>query len=380
MKNVFLLLIGFSLFLILYSYFFYPALLFVYSKLRRSVTPGKLEDKDLPRVSVVIAAHNEEKVIEDKIRNTLELDYPRDKIEILIGSDGSDDKTDEICMRHLDHIIFERIEPRQGKPNVLNTLVENAGGEILLFTDANTMLEKKCLTKMVCHMMVNSVGAVCGRLILKSKGQGLESYEKLYWSYESKMKEIESRVFSTFASNGAIYAVRKELFRKIPVQTIIDDFWISLDVLEQGKRILFEKDARAYEYVSDNIVDEFWRKVRIGSGCVQTFTKRPFIRNQCNPFIHFAYYSHKVIRWIVPFLLILLYFMILILSSDPVYFVAFHVCNFFLFVAALGVLLDIRIKILSHISYFTLFNFALLYGYVRYVIGKGSVIWRRAER
>lgn len=371
-----------SSFLILYTYVFYPIILIIYSKIKKNDN-NKINDIEknefAPDVSVLIAAHNEEKVIEEKIKNTLEIDYPHEKIEIRIGSDGSEDKTDEICRKYLDRINFIKIKPRQGKPNVLNTLYNGARGDILLLTDANTIIEKNALKKMLVHFVDDSVGAVCGRLALLSKSHCLESYEKNYWNYESKIKHLESLAYSTLASNGGIYMVRRSLFRGIPKYTIIDDFWISLTILEQGKRIVFENDALAYENVSDSIKDEFWRKVRIGSGNMQTFMHKPIllIRNQ---FPLFSYYSHKVIRWMIPILLILMYISLIYLKEIPLFLIGFYLANLFIAIALLGFFLKTRNKIICIISYFFVCNLALLFGYIRYLRGKQNVLWRRAER
>ncbi len=369
-----------SLFLILYTYFLYPFLLFLLTQFKREKPAAPIGSEDLPSVSVIIAAYNEEAVIEKKIRNALALNYPKDKIEILIGSDGSTDKTDTICMQYADQIRFHRVEPRQGKSNVLNTLVPLAKNEILLFTDANTVLQEESLKKLTVHFADRSIGGVCGRLILESRTQGVEAYEKAYWKYESDIKNLESRLYSTVGANGGIYAIRKELFRTIPKDTIIDDFWISLGILKQGKKIYFEKEAIAKETISETIIDEFWRKVRIGSGNLQTLLLVPVIDCPNRAFIHFAYYSHKVIRWMTPLLLIILYISILALSSEPIFVNMFYLSNLLIFVSSLAVILNIKNRSMNLIGYFSLFNFALLWGYIRFIMGKQSVIWKKAAR
>lgn len=337
-------------------------------------------DNALPYVTVVIAAYNEVKIIEDKIRNCMALEYPKDKIEILIGSDGSDDGTDDICKKYSDFINFTRIEPRQGKTNVLNTLIPQAKGDIIFLSDANTVVESDSFMDILKPFVNHSIGAVCGRLILSPDSLGVESFEQTYWNYESKIKACESAIFSTIGANGAIYAIRKELFSKIPKDTIIDDFWISMDILEKGKRLYFVKTAIGFEKISDNIVDEFWRKVRIGSGNLQTFIRKPIIRGASNLQVNISFYSHKVIRWLVPFLIVNVYITTLLLSSEYFYSILLRVFNFMLFLSLLGITCESRIKVLNSLSYFFLFNFALLLGYIRYVLGFQSVKWRKAKR
>lgn len=370
-----------SVSIILYVYILYPLILFIspIGSKRKSIVQ---DNSDFPFVSVVIAAYNEEKVIEEKIRNTLGLDYPREKIEILIGSDGSGDGTDEICKKYSGDIRFTRIEPRQGKANVLNTLVPMSNGSIILFSDANTMIGRGALKKMVKHFYDESVGGVCGRLRLNARGEeGLELYEKFYWDYESGIKYLESRLLTTLASNGGIYSIRKESFKEIPKDTIIDDFWISLNVLDSRKKIIFEGAAVAYEDVSKSIVNEFWRKVRIGSGNLQTFFRRPILRGRNRILLNIIYFSHKVLRWVIPVLIPISYISLLFLYMSSVYFLyLFIFANLLLLIALLGILLEVKVRIISYLSYFFLVNFALLIGYVRYINGKQSVIWRRSER
>ncbi len=383
MKESAIIILSISVFAILYPHCLYPLILFLLEKLkrRRSV---ELPDghKNYPFVSIVIAAYNEEKVIERKILNAFELDYPIEKIEILIGSDGSTDKTDEICQRYTNAIKYKRIESRQGKANVLNTLVPLAKGSIILFSDANTIFETDSVKNIVFPFEDGSVGAVCGKLILKAINEKLESYEGVYWNFESRLKCLESKIFSTIGANGGIYAVRKKLYKEIPVDTIIDDFWISLNILEYGKRIIFEENCIAYEDVSESIIDEFWRKVRIGAGNMQAFMRRPLIFHKSVWFLYMQsiYYSHKVIRWLTPFFLVLMYSSIIILSSHTRFVFLLYICNSLMIIGLLGVVFETKNKIFNLAGYFMLLNFALLLGYTRYLLGKQKVTWRRAER
>jgi biofilm PGA synthesis N-glycosyltransferase PgaC len=298
----------------------------------------------------------------------------------LIGSDGSTDKTDEICAEFGDEIVFKRIEPRQGKANVLNTLVPLTKGDIIFFSDANTIIEPDALKKMVRHFGNDSIGGVCGRLVLDVSVGNLVSLESRYWRFESGLKAVESQVYSIIGSNGAIYSIRKELFQPFPKDIIIDDFWISLGILEQGKRVFFEVDAVGREHVSMNIVDEFWRKVRIGGGNMQAFSRKPFIRGKTWLLTNFMFYSHKVIRWAIPLMLVAMYIGILLLSEQPPFDIYLRVCNLFILIGMLGVLLEEKITIINAITYFLLFNFALLLGYIRYLMKRQSVIWKSAQR
>ena len=371
-----------SLSVITYTYGIYPLILYILAKLSRSKKVD-YSDAYLPYVSVIVAAYNEERVIKQKIENSKGLEYPKEKLQIIIGSDGSADGTDAICQQYLDDITFQRIEPRQGKPNVLNQLVHQAKGEILLFSDANTIFEPNSLMNIIRCFNDDSIGGVCGKLVLRSEGEGeegLESVEKKYWNYEIILKQLESKIYSTLSSNGGIYAIRKKIYKELPVNTIIDDFVISLNVLEEGYRIVFEQNAIAYENISENAVDEFWRKVRIGSGNVQTYTKKPLIRNQKNVFTQFSYYSHKVIRWFIPFICINLYITIFYMWFTHTCIYLLPAAHFLLIISLLGICFNLKNKFVNLLSYFVLVNSALFIGYYNFFLGKHSVKWRKAAR
>jgi len=364
--------------LVVYSYLLYPLLLWVGTHFlaRRAQPYGPQE---LPRISIVVAAHNEERTIEGKILNTEVLQYPREKLELLVGSDGSVDATDDIC-RSYPWVKLARIEPRAGKANVLNNLIPRAQGEIIVLSDANTIIEPQAIMALVAHFADPEVGGVCGHLILKSTGERLENSERTYWSYESGIKELESRCHSTIAANGGIYAIRKSLFKAIPTDTIIDDFLISLDVLAQGKRLLFERDAVAYEEVSKSFHDEFWRKVRIGAGNLQVLWRKRTFFFHVPLFVGFAYLSHKVIRWVIPLLLIVIWVCALLLLDRPIFGVFFGLYNLSLLVALAGVVGVSKNRVVLMLAYGYLINLALLIGYARFLLRTQRVTWRRAER
>jgi poly-beta-1,6-N-acetyl-D-glucosamine synthase len=377
---MYLIILVVSIFLIVYSYVLYPLILLIYTKWRRKPMMAAHHEEYAPHVTVLIAAHNEEKVIGQKIANTLALDYPKEKMDVLIGSDGSTDATETICRHHDGMVALVDIQPRQGKSNVLNTLVPLAQGEILLFSDANTFLEPSALKNIVGRFQDVSIGGVCGRLLLNSQKDGLESYETVYWRYESKLKWLESEVYSTIGANGGLYAIRKSLYKPIPKDTIIDDFWISMDILEQGKRVYFQRSSVAYEDVSQNIGDEFRRKVRIGSGNLQALLRRPVIANQQHWFAQFAFFSHKIVRWTIPLLVITIYVALLMLSSNPAMKFAFYGFTLLILAACVSLLLKLKNSVLNLLTYFLVFNFALLVGYISYLFGVQKVTWKRAER
>jgi len=361
-----------------YSSALYPLLLMLAARFVRRHQASASSTR-LTQVSLVVAAHNEEAVIEDKIRNTMAFDYPKERLEFLVGSDGSTDRTDEICRRH-PWVRFERIEPRAGKANVLNTLIPKARGEIIVLSDANTIIEPGALAKMLRHFDDPTVGGVCGRLILVSDRANVAETERVYWGYESRIKELESHCYSTVGANGGIYAIRKELFFPIPPDTIIDDFVISMNLLQQGKRLVFERDAVGREAVSKSFRDEFWRKVRIGGGDLQAFLRMTTFFFRVSGFVSFAYVSRKVIRWLTPFLLILFWSCSLALADQQPFRILFWSLNLSMVLALVGVLGGSTNKLVRGLAYLYSLNVALVVGYGRYLLGMQRGTWQRAQR
>ncbi len=375
--NGYIVLLAASGFLVAYSYVLYPLLLmFGASFIRKK---GVAPSEHMPLVSLVVAAHNEEAVIEEKIRNTASMDYPKDLLEFLIGSDGSTDRTDEICKRHRE-VNFERIEPRGGKANILNTLISKARGEIIVLSDANTIIESSALKMMMRHFEDPSVGGVCGRLVLVSDPQKLQDTERAYWRYESRIKELESQLYSTIGANGGIYAIRKALFVPLPPDTIIDDFVISMNLLQVGSRLVFEPAAIAREEVSKSFKDEFWRKVRIGAGNLQALLRQANFISRASVFVAFAYLSHKVIRWLAPFLLVAVWLCSFALADWRPVSILFWSLNFSMLLALAGLLEVSQNRFVRACAYGYSLNLALLVGYGLYLFGFQRRTWRRAQR
>jgi cellulose synthase/poly-beta-1,6-N-acetylglucosamine synthase-like glycosyltransferase len=370
--------------LMLYTYLLYPLLIIVWARLFRRHTPaGEL---DLPTVSMVIAAYNEEDVIGKKLRNCLALDYPAERIEFLLGSDGSTDQTNEILSDCVDARIRAFLyQERAGKLNVLNKIVPAARGDILVFSDANTMYESDAVQKLVRHFEDLTVGGVCGRLILMNPndsdgGRG----EGLYWRYENVLKRAEGLIYTVIGANGAIYAIRRELFRPLPARAVVmDDFLIPLRVLEQGQRVVYDPDARAIESTSPDMHGEFTRKVRIAAA---NFNAIPHILGLLNPlrgFVALALWSHKMVRWSVPFLAIgALVTNALLLDVDRVYVVTLSLQLIAYVGAIIGYLGDRlfhRSGLFLPFYYLVTMNLAVLLGFWRSVTRTQEVAWERVQ-
>jgi len=371
--------------LIIYTYLLYPLMVLVWAHLWPQ--PVKADVGHTPYVSMVVAAYNEEDVLEAKIENCLALDYPPDRIEFLFGSDGSSDRTDEILDSCGDPRIRGLFYPdRAGKLSVLNKVVPQARGELLVFSDANSMYDPRAVRALVSHFADPDVGGVCGRLRLMplednagSKGEGL------YWRYENLIKKAEGAIRSVIGANGAIYAIRRRLFRPLPTEVALaDDFLIPLRVLEDARRVTYEPRAVATENTSPDMREEFVRKVRIAAA---NFSALPYIAPMLSPlrgFVAWALWSHKILRWLVPFLALgALGANLLILRHGPLY-VGVLIVQAMIYVGALGAYFGDRLfgraGVLLPFYYFAMVNVALALGFWRSVTGRQEVAWKRVPR
>lgn len=370
-----------SLFLILYTYVIYPFLLFLFVKIFTKKRKKEFGNEYFPKISMIISAYNEEDVISDKISNCLELNYPEDKLEILLGSDGSIDNTNKIIKyKKNDRIKIFLYDVRVGKTGVLNKLVPESTGEILIFSDASSIYEHNALKEIIKPFKDKNIGGVCGRLLFKNNnanpgGEG----EKLYWSYETAIKKLESKINSFVGASGAIYAIRKKLFRKLPEEAIIDDFLISMSILIKGYKLIFREEAVAYETTAGSMKDEFKRRVRIGSGNFQSIKYlRPLLFNK-NIKRVITFWSHKLLRWTVPIaLLILLITNIFLFGLNTFFSIALIMQGILYLSFFLGWFLDkknIKMGILYIPYYFVFMNLGLLVGFWKFIRNKQSVKW-----
>jgi cellulose synthase/poly-beta-1,6-N-acetylglucosamine synthase-like glycosyltransferase len=338
------------------------------------------------KVSMVIAAHNEEKVIEEKIRNTFDLDFPRKNLEILIGSDASSDRTNAIVAKHAPDVKLFAFNQRGGKAAVLNQLVPRATGDILVFCDANTMLLRNALQKLLSHFEDPTVGCVCGRLILHDAGHSaLGVGESIYWNLESEIKKLEGKLGIVIGANGGIYAIRRELFERIPVdKTVMDDFFVTTRVLKAGKEAIYEPQAIGSEETSLETYGEFHRKVRISQANFNLLPKYLPLLNPLHGLVAYGFFSHKLLRWVAPVLMmVLLLSNALLLARGPLYYALFSAQAMLYFIAGLGYVRNGKTKNSKFLLipfYFVSMNMALLIGMVRAFSKKQGGSWRRIER
>jgi poly-beta-1,6-N-acetyl-D-glucosamine synthase len=362
---------------IIWSYVIYPLLLALVPS-PRSEQPH--DPPDWPSVSVVISVYNEEKHIVTRIQNLLDLDYPRDKLEILIGSDGSTDRTNDLVRAFPDgRVKLHAFGQRGGKPSVLNRLVPQVHSELLVFSDANAMFGTDTLRKLARHFTDTHIGGVCGKLVFH--GDNSDTDEGPYWKLETYLKTRESALDSCLGANGAVYAIRKSHWPRIPDNTFVDDFVIGMRVREQGVRMIYDTEAVATEELPQSVGHEMTRRIRIGAGDFQALFLCWRSLLPWRGFYSIAFWSHKVLRWFAPFLMIAALVSNIALLPQPVFAVTLALQLVFYGLALLGAIIHGRkIVLFSAPFYFVTINLALLFGFFRFVTGTQQAAWKRTVR
>jgi cellulose synthase/poly-beta-1,6-N-acetylglucosamine synthase-like glycosyltransferase len=377
-----------SLFLIFYSYLIFPVLLQWMAR-NKEFSEEVLLPEEFPFISVLISAFNEEYVIESKIESLFKSDYPPERMEILVGSDASTDATNQILkqLNEAHPMLQVRLfEERTGKPGVVNQLAESARGEILVITDANVMVDTNTLSEIVRRFKPERVGLVDTRMInTMLKKDGISHQEKFYISREVKIKQHESLLWgSMMGPFGGCYAVRKSLYTPVPNYFLVDDFYINMSVLKQGYHCISNIDARVYEDGSNNLSEEFRRKKRISAGNYQNLSEFGSQLFSRNPGVAFSFFSHKVLRWMVPFLvLITLSISIYLSPQSPIYLLLTLLQIAVIAIPLIDYLLrkiNIHSIPLRFISHFVLMNLALLAGFFKYLGGIKNNVWQPTKR
>ena len=368
-----------------YTYIGYPGLLWVISRLfgRPPEEPAG-GDANLPSAALLIAAYNEEAVIEKRICNALAMDYPREKFQIVIGSDGSSDNTALLVGRCIDsRVRLLDYRQRRGKASVLNSAMAMIDAQIVLLSDANTEVDPAAARRLVRWFADPSVGVVCGRLILID-GQTGQNGDGLYWKYETFLKRCEGNVGALLGSNGAIYAIRRELYQPIPWGTIVDDFVIPLLArLRTNCRIVYDYEAVAREETAEDVRAEFHRRARIGAGGFQSIVLLWRLLNPKHGWIAFSFFSHKMLRWLCPFFLLGSLVASLLLWHRPLYRLLLITQAGFYAASLVVTVAPPRLRIprlLRFASMFSSMNAALLAGFWRWAMGRQGSMWRRTSR
>jgi cellulose synthase/poly-beta-1,6-N-acetylglucosamine synthase-like glycosyltransferase len=362
------------------AYLFYPLGLLGLARLRKRPAHG---GEGLPTVTLVIPAHNEEKVLEGKLRNALAVDYPRAKLEIVVASDGSRDRTAEIARGFADRGVRLLDFPRRrGKASVLNDAAAAAGGELLCLCDANVMFRPDALATLVRPFADPAVGAVSGDVRLASHESDFGEGESLYYRLERAVQLAESRLGSLMGVDGGMYLLRGALFRPLPPDTILDDFVISMRVLRAGGRVLYEPRAVATENGTPTARQEFRRRVRVSAGAVQSLKRRewpPLNR----PLELGQYFCHKVLRWASPPLLLLLLLANVLLVGQGLGFRLALATQGAVYLLAAGASLSVRFRrtALGGVPfYFVMSHVAMGVGLVKGLFNRQPVTWAQADR
>ncbi|WP_342646923.1 glycosyltransferase family 2 protein [Mucilaginibacter sp. CSA2-8R] len=382
-----------SLFIVFYAFAGYGILLFALVKLKRMLK-GKpivpaISEATLPACSLVIAAYNEEGFITQKIANTLQLQYPEGKLELIFVTDGSSDRTPELVAAYPQIRLLHSPE-RRGKIAAVHRAMDTVTTEVVVFTDANTFLNPDALLNICRHYADAKVGAVAGekRVMVEATADATAG-EGFYWKYESKLKAWDSELYSVVGAAGELFSIRTGLYQPVSPNAILDDFMISLLVAQKGYRVVYEPEAYASETSSANVKEELKRKIRIAAGGLQSIVWLKSLLNPLvQPLLSFQYISHRVLRWtVVPFLMILALILnaVIVLQGHAslVYQVLLATQVVFYTAALTGWLLErreIKVKALFIPYYFCMMNYAVIRGIFRYLAGTQSAAWDKAIR
>ncbi|XXF81053.1 glycosyltransferase family 2 protein [Myxococcaceae bacterium GXIMD 01537] len=378
-----------------HTYFFYPFLLLAMDGVAQVVHTVRYmrtgaerrrvarRTVPLPPVSLVVAAYNEAGCIEQKLENSLALDYPEDLFEVLIGSDGSTDGTDDLVRQCTDARVRLSSAQRAGKTTVLNRCVPSARGDIVVLSDANTMIDAAAVKALVRHFEDPEVGAVCGRLKLYNPTRR-DYEESAYWSYESLIKFYEGKRGSVVGANGGLYAIRRSLFTLLPPSTIVDDFVIPLRILEKGFRVVYEPEAVATEETTEDYGKEFGRRARIAAGNFQSLKMVPGLLLPTAGFPAFAFWSHKLLRWFAPALMCVALVANLFLLDRLFYQLTLAAQVLFYGLAYLGKVGALKRgaakRVASVAYYFVTMNLAIVVGFWRFLRNSQRAAWDRTAR
>jgi cellulose synthase/poly-beta-1,6-N-acetylglucosamine synthase-like glycosyltransferase len=376
-----------SLALVVYAYAGYAIVLsFCARWFGRDERMPDAEEARLPFLSVLVAAHNEQAVIAERIQNALAMDYPADRFEVVIASDGSDDDTCGIVRRCGDpRVRLLAYHARSGKAAVLNRAFRELRGDVVVLSDANTFTDPKAARRLARWFCDPSVGVVSGRLILTDPATG-NNVDSLYWRYETFLKKCENRLGALLGANGAIYAIRRDIFTGLRANTAVDDFVIPLLArIRSGCRLVYDIDAVAYEETPAEVAVEFRRRSRIGAGGFQSLQVLRPLLDPRRGWIAFTFWSHKVLRWTCPFFLVSALVSSVALAGHNTTAAAVLLAQLFAYgVAAVGHALrgerGPAARAARLTTMFASMNLALLVGFWMWAAGRQGGVWQRTVR
>ncbi len=388
MQSLFLASVAFCV----YTYAVYPLWLWFrvryFGTSRRLVADRAAKKKDhtetdhteteLPTVSIIVAAHNEEQNLPGKLESLAAIEYPADKLQLIVISDGSTDATPEILRGS--SVEYRHYEPAKGKPTALNTGVGIATGDIVIFMDARQRVSPNVVSALVKRFEDPTVGVVSGELVLSDDGIQEAANVGLYWRYEKWIRQNESELFSTTGATGALYAVRREDVTTLAEDVLLDDFEIPIQVLRQGKRTVFEAGAVAYDRAEENSDDEFRRKVRTLTGNYQSFSRNRWLFDPMTNPVCWQFVAHKVFRLLVP-VAMLVAFVTSFFGSGWFLNLAFLAQALFYISGVLALMFPVFAsnRITSFIKVFLQMNAAAVVGAWRYWLGSADVKWKASK-
>ncbi|MEQ8477260.1 glycosyltransferase family 2 protein [Fulvivirga sp.] len=379
--------IGISI--VLYTYLGYPVILFFLVKLKRlksTVMHPEPSEEQLHDLTLVIPCYNEEDYIEEKIKNCLELNYPPNKLSILFVTDGSDDGTNEVIKKYPEVTLSYNPE-RRGKNAAVNRVIKTIKTPIVVFCDANTMLNKDALYNIARHYQNPKVGGVAGEKRVESADASAAGTEGAYWKYESRLKTWDSELNTVVGAAGELFSIRTELYEEVPKNVLIEDFRLSMNIAKKGLKVVYEPDAYAVETASASIEEEYKRKVRISAGGLREVVYfMPLLNIFKYGMLSFQYVSHRMLRWtLAPLSLVIVLITNILLAKDGnLFFISILIAQLvFYIISLIGHFLrgkDVKIKGFFIPYYFTFMNASVFMGLGRLIGDKQSVVWEKAQR
>lgn len=380
--------------IVFYAYLGYGLVLWAILRIKRLFFEEKQHTLEkLPEITFIVCAYNEEMWIRRKIDNSLSLDYPKELVEFLFVTDGSDDQTTEIVQQYpypagVRWKCMHQPE-RRGKIAAFQRAMGTVNTPVVVSTDANTLVNPEALRRIVAHFADPRVGAVAGekQILMSDKDDASSAGEGIYWKYESLLKRWDAELWTVVGAAGELFALRTECYEPVPPDTLVEDFYLTMRIAQRGHKVQYEPGAWAAEGSSASVSEEMKRKVRIAAGGLQAVWR---LAPLLNPFrygvLSFQYISHRVLRWTAaPLLLpvLLLLNILLALRGEPLYQYLLVAQILFYLAALSGWILErkkLKVKILFVPYYFCLMNWAMYAGFLRLMRGRQSVLWEKARR
>ena len=369
---IIILLFWLSVGIIIYTFLGYPLLITLLARIRKR---PRRQAPITPSATLFISAYNEEAIIASKIENGLALDYPPERLKIVVMADGSDDNTAAIARRYPQVCVYHQ-PARGGKIAAINRGMPFVDSEIVVFSDANTMLDPGTLRAIARNFADPNVACVAGEKQVLGGGEGL------YWRYESHLKRCDSEVSSVIGAAGELLAIRRDLFTPSEADSVVEDFIMSVRFVEAGWRVVYEPEAIAREAPSPSLAADWQRRTRIAAGGFQSIPRLPGMLNPARGLMAWQYVSHKVLRWITPFLLPMTFLLNLGLWDRPFYRLLLVGQVVFYALALLGYILARRGKqsgIIYTIFFFCFTNLATIAGFWRYITNQQPVTWQKVR-